>query len=223
LTDRTRTLPRARLLLAAVAVIALEAVAPRGPAVYPLNARRVPSMRLSPFQGRAGFLSTPGTIGIGSPLGAVPTGPVTLLDARPLSMTPGVELVAARVLFYGSRFGTSPGGYRTLNGYPGVVCSGGVTGGFGPTYPVEGRRLAPNDAIRLVFYVRASRVGFSAAVGYRLRYRTESGDVVTITGNESALTLDLRERADLEHHNGQCRPETKEPSSWTAPAPGFPP
>jgi hypothetical protein len=164
----------------------------------------------------------PGVISISGLVAIIPTAPITLLDVQPYRVTPGVELLAVRAVFQG--FGEfSPSGHRQFTGAPGATCYTGPwpPTGYGPSYPVQGLRLAKGDPVRLVFYSRGpDRVGDHVLTGYRITYRTLRGKKRTITGDIPHAAMRYRTQADLVGKDGVCgpRPDQGFAKAW----PGFP-
>lgn len=98
--------------------------------------------------------------------------PTTLLEAVPAVVPTGVTLLDARLSYL-----KSAGGARTVNGYPGGICTDvWPPAGYGPTTPVAGASLEPGDVIALTFYLRAERTGRFDVQGYAIGYRDEDGD-----------------------------------------------
>jgi hypothetical protein len=178
------------------------------------DAARVPGMEVVE-SGPVGGSLEPGDVQVLGLLVLKPTGPVTLLDARPLSVGRGFDLIATRVVVLETAAFTSDAIYRVPRYIaPGCVHGRPVTG-YGPTYPVRGMRLDRGDAVEVFFYLRATRLGWQTARGYQVTYRS-GGRLHSAIGDASGLESFVRVRGPDEPT--MCTVE--EP--FVKPAPGYP-
>lgn len=165
------------------------------------NAENAPGLRVYP----TGFVDLnviTGQFELAGLVDFVPTAPLTLLDVRPLSTDPGLELFAVRAVVMGN--GESPSGYWRFNGSILSSCAQPQPeNGHGPTYPVAGMRLLPGEAVSIIFYFRTTRPGPAEARGYRINYRTE-GRVHSVAGNVSGLVSTINDRPEPGIRMSRC-------------------
>ncbi len=94
--------------------------------------------------------------------------PFLVRAARPLSLRPGTNLVAARAMFVGSD--PSPSGHFAQNGFILSSCSKLPITGYGWTYDAAGLRLAVGDEVAFVAYLTAPEVGARGFDGVQIEY-----------------------------------------------------
>jgi hypothetical protein len=155
------------------------------------NAETAPALRLFPT-GIVDIDVVPGQFIEAGLIDFAPTAPLTVLDVRPLSTDPGLDLFAVRAVVMGN--GETNGGYQAFNGSILSSCAEPQPVlGHGPTYPVAGMRLVPGDNLSVIFYFRATRPGPAKALGYRIVYRAD-GRVREVAGDESGLLSTVTDR-----------------------------
>jgi hypothetical protein len=220
-TDRRRR-PSA-LLAATVAafVVSLVAVSPPVPVVK-VNDERAPGLALFPTGWMYHGVAT-GTLEIVNLVDLRPLHELTILDAAPLHVDPGLELLAVRAAFLAHCDRClSDGGHRQVSGTVLSACipPTPITG-HGPSYPVRDLRVIPAEYFSLLFYFRSVRPGAHRLTGYRIRYRVGRHTYV-VTGDRLFAQSEAHDPGtpDISTH-GPCLTDVDHVD--TEPEAGFPP
>jgi hypothetical protein len=160
------------LLVAAVgvAVLSLFVVRPLVP-IAKANDEVAPGLALLPTGHLYGGVTT-GTLEIVKLVYLRPLDELTILDAAPLHLDPGLELLAVRAVFFAPCDRClSDAGHRQVSGMAERVCVARPITGHGPSYPVRNLRVIPAESFMLLFYFRSVEPGAHRLTGYRIRYR----------------------------------------------------
>lgn len=220
MTDRRRR-PSA-LLVATVCAAVLSFVVVRPVVrIAKVNDDLVPSLRLFPTGRMYGGVTT-GTLEIVNLVDLRPLHELTILDAAPLHVDAGLELLAVRAVFLAHCDRClSDAGHRQVSGTILSACipPTPITG-HGPSYPVRNLRVIPAEYFSLLFYYRSVRPGAHRLTGYRIKYRVGHHTYV-VTGDRWFTQSEAHDPGtpDISTHV-PCHPVPDD--VYTAPENGFP-
>lgn len=137
---------------------------------------------------------------------------VTIESVAPLRITPGLELLEARVNFVIKK------GVHGFTGFPGWIC----TDRWPPTRFVDlleapDLEVGKGDQIAVTFFARAERQGDYEMAGLRIRYR-EGGLLKEQTTESSTVTIQAREAEENLDPTAKCPPTVG--NHWLGDRPG---
>lgn len=139
-------------------------------------------------------------------------GPLTLTVARPISIPPQVELLAAKINFASSaRYGKSKAGMA-----PGALCTQRwPPQTFVDQFAPEGLQLEVGDSFFLTFYTRPRVLGTFEIRGIHLEYKLGGRDYVQTDPEPRITSIRVRDPGDVPGgHRITCNPRSASRYRW---------
>ncbi|MDQ1404061.1 MAG: hypothetical protein QOG03_2377 [Actinomycetota bacterium] len=148
--------------------------------------------------------AVPGTVFVYTAFVARVDNSVTLISAKPLSVSGPASVVAVRVL-------------RRQSDIPFGLCSSTKPSGFHDTLAVKGTTFAGPSRMAVLVYFRVTGIGHVAVRGIELRYRTAAGTSkrrIVKDGYEQEVEV-VASQAEFGTKPGACNPNG--PQTWFTP------